>query len=150
MWALGCVLYELATLRRAFDGQSLPALVVNILRGKYPPVSTRYSSQLRGLIDSMLRQDPKVSAAGYLIHQLAAACRSSCICTRQSWLIERKLHDPASTDLLLQAAANSSAITCNIHAWQTLMKSNMDVCPLTMVMVKCVSEASLPAALGCL
>ena len=25
--ALGCVLYELCTLRKAFDGQSLPALV---------------------------------------------------------------------------------------------------------------------------
>jgi NIMA (never in mitosis gene a)-related kinase len=27
VWALGCVLYELCTLRRAFDGMSLPALV---------------------------------------------------------------------------------------------------------------------------
>jgi serine/threonine protein kinase len=27
VWALGCVLYELCTLKRAFDGQSLPALV---------------------------------------------------------------------------------------------------------------------------
>eukprot|EP00967_Tisochrysis_lutea_P014469 scaffold16241_cov20-Tisochrysis_lutea.AAC.1 len=26
VWALGCVLYELCTLKRAFDGQSLPAL----------------------------------------------------------------------------------------------------------------------------
>jgi NIMA (never in mitosis gene a)-related kinase len=32
VWALGCVLYELATLKRAFDGQSLPALVVRILQ----------------------------------------------------------------------------------------------------------------------
>ncbi len=32
VWALGCILYELSTLRRAFDGQSLPALVVCILR----------------------------------------------------------------------------------------------------------------------
>ena len=32
VWALGCVMYELATLKRAFDGQSLPALVVRILK----------------------------------------------------------------------------------------------------------------------
>lgn len=32
VWALGCILYELATLKRAFDGQSLPALVVRILQ----------------------------------------------------------------------------------------------------------------------
>ena len=31
IWALGCVLYELTTLRHAFDGQSLPALVLWIL-----------------------------------------------------------------------------------------------------------------------
>ncbi|GLI70234.1 hypothetical protein VaNZ11_015018 [Volvox africanus] len=59
VWSLGCVLYELTTLRRAFDGQSLPALVVKILRGKYPPVPTRYSTPLRSLIESMLKQDPK-------------------------------------------------------------------------------------------
>jgi serine/threonine protein kinase len=32
VWALGCILYELCTLKRAFDGQSLPALVVRILK----------------------------------------------------------------------------------------------------------------------
>ncbi|KAK9815766.1 hypothetical protein WJX72_009157 [[Myrmecia] bisecta] len=58
-WSLGCVLYEMCTLKRAFDGQSLPALVVKILRGKYPPLAERYSVQLRSLVDSMLRQKPK-------------------------------------------------------------------------------------------
>ncbi len=71
MWSLGCVLYELATLRRAFDGNSLPALVVKILRGKYPPVPTRYSSSLRGLIESMLKQDPKVRGVWRLRPTLA-------------------------------------------------------------------------------
>lgn len=56
----GCVLYELASLRRAFDGGSLPALVVKILRGRYPPLPGRYSAQLRGLVDALLQQDPQV------------------------------------------------------------------------------------------
>jgi hypothetical protein len=34
--------------------------VVKILKGRYPPVPTRYCSSLRGLVDSMLRQNPKV------------------------------------------------------------------------------------------
>lgn len=34
VWALGCVLYELCTLRHAFDGGSLPALVIKILRSR--------------------------------------------------------------------------------------------------------------------
>lgn len=31
VWSMGCVLYELMTLRKAFDGSSLPALVLNIV-----------------------------------------------------------------------------------------------------------------------
>ena len=52
------------TLKRAFDGQSLPALVVKILRGRYPPVPTQYSSSLRGLVDNLLKQKPQVLPAG--------------------------------------------------------------------------------------
>jgi serine/threonine protein kinase len=61
VWALGCILYELCTLKRAFDGGSLPALMLNILRGRYPPVPPRYSSQLRQLVDQLLRAEPRVS-----------------------------------------------------------------------------------------
>lgn len=32
--ALRCILYELTTLRRAFDGEHLPGLICKILRGK--------------------------------------------------------------------------------------------------------------------
>ena len=59
VWALGCILYELTTLNHAFDGQSLPALVLKILSGKYPAISSRYSPKLKRLIDSMFRRNPK-------------------------------------------------------------------------------------------
>merc|ERR1719478_872174 len=35
MWALGCVLYELITLRKAFEGKSIGALVLRIVRCEY-------------------------------------------------------------------------------------------------------------------
>ena len=60
VWALGCILYELATLRHAFDGQSLPALVLKILRGKYPPIPDHYSPELRALVDAMLKRRPEL------------------------------------------------------------------------------------------
>lgn len=60
VWALGCILYELATLRHAFDGQSLPALVLKILRGKYPPIPAQYSPKLRALVDAMLKRRPQL------------------------------------------------------------------------------------------
>jgi|EP01049_Picozoa_sp_SAG25_P007204 NIMA (never in mitosis gene a)-related kinase len=50
IWSLGCVLYELATLRHAFDAGNMHALVLKIMKGKYPPPPTIYSAELRALI----------------------------------------------------------------------------------------------------
>lgn len=60
VWALGCVLYEMTTLRHAFDGNSMKALVQKILKGAYPPISTsHYSPELIGLVKAMLQLDPQ-------------------------------------------------------------------------------------------
>ncbi len=59
VWSLGCILYEMSTLRHAFDGRTLPALVLKILRGSYPPLHASYSKELAALVASMLQQDPK-------------------------------------------------------------------------------------------
>lgn len=58
VWALGCVLYEMTTLKHAFNGKNLPALILKILRGIYPPIPDQYSDSLRDLISSMLQTDP--------------------------------------------------------------------------------------------
>lgn len=58
VWGLGCILYEMATLKRAFEGKSLPALVTKILRGRFSPIPGRYSMHLRSLIHSMLARNP--------------------------------------------------------------------------------------------
>ncbi|CAB1348971.1 unnamed protein product [Coregonus sp. 'balchen'] len=58
IWALGCVLYELASLKRAFEAANLPALVLKIMSGTFAPISDRYSPELRQLIMNMLNLDP--------------------------------------------------------------------------------------------
>uniref|UniRef100_A0AAY4B4I7 non-specific serine/threonine protein kinase n=1 Tax=Denticeps clupeoides TaxID=299321 RepID=A0AAY4B4I7_9TELE len=58
IWALGCVLYELASLKRAFEAANLPALVLKIMSGTFAPISDRYSPELRQLILNMLDLDP--------------------------------------------------------------------------------------------
>ena len=58
IWALGCVLYEMATLRRAFDAPNLPALVLKIMRGTVAPIDRGYSQAFRCLLLSMLHLDP--------------------------------------------------------------------------------------------
>eukprot|EP00741_Cyanophora_paradoxa_P007880 tig00001224_g7624.t1 len=47
VWALGCCVYELVTLKRAFHAQNVGALVMKILRGECPPPPAVYSEQLR-------------------------------------------------------------------------------------------------------
>lgn len=60
VWALGCVLYELCSGgRRAFEAPSLPAAVMKILKGAYPPLSAaRWSPSARGLLHRLLRLEP--------------------------------------------------------------------------------------------
>jgi serine/threonine protein kinase len=47
LWSLGCVLYELVSLRHAFQAASMKALVLKIIRGSYPPVHSRYTYDIR-------------------------------------------------------------------------------------------------------
>lgn len=35
MWALGCILYEMATLKHAFESQSFNSLLLKIIHGEY-------------------------------------------------------------------------------------------------------------------
>lgn len=88
VWAAGCVLYELATLkyvlaavgcphqhrstthlttapppdvptrRHAFDASSLNGLASKIMRGRYAPIPSRFSRPLRQLVDKMLAVNP--------------------------------------------------------------------------------------------
>ena len=58
VWALGCILFELTTLKRAFDGSSLPSVIVKILHGSIQPLPSKYSSSVRKLVQSMLSQSP--------------------------------------------------------------------------------------------
>jgi NIMA (never in mitosis gene a)-related kinase 1/4/5 len=51
VWALGCILYELCTMKHRFDAMNQGALILKIVRGKYPQVSSFYSQELRNLVD---------------------------------------------------------------------------------------------------
>jgi len=56
VWALGCILYEMATFRHPFNANNQGALILKILRGKYTPISatTDYSADLEKIIHLLL------------------------------------------------------------------------------------------------
>jgi NIMA (never in mitosis gene a)-related kinase len=56
VWALGIVLYECCTQRHPFDAENQGALILKILRGKYPAV-TGYSPEISDLIKRCLTQN---------------------------------------------------------------------------------------------
>jgi NIMA (never in mitosis gene a)-related kinase len=75
MWALGCILYELCTLTHPFDASNHGALILKILRGRYPPPSAEYSRPLRELVGLLLarRSERRPSAAALLAHPAICA-----------------------------------------------------------------------------
>ncbi|XP_030614424.1 serine/threonine-protein kinase Nek5 isoform X2 [Archocentrus centrarchus] len=59
IWSLGCVLYELCTLKHPFEASSLRQLVSKICRGRYSPVPSRYSYDLRLLVTQLFKVNPR-------------------------------------------------------------------------------------------
>ena len=57
IWSLGCVLYELCTLRHPFEATNQGALALKILRANYLPIPATYSRSLKELVDRMLTKD---------------------------------------------------------------------------------------------
>ncbi|XP_046686536.1 LOW QUALITY PROTEIN: serine/threonine-protein kinase Nek8-like [Homalodisca vitripennis] len=58
IWALGCILYEMACLQKTFQGNNLPVLVNKIMKGTYDPVPNVYSEGLRNLVMHLLQKEP--------------------------------------------------------------------------------------------
>lgn len=59
IWSMGCVLYELTNLRHPFEAGNMKNLVLKIIRGSYPPVPSKYSSNLRDLVSALLKRSPR-------------------------------------------------------------------------------------------
>uniref|UniRef100_A0A1A7XPC0 Serine/threonine-protein kinase Nek4 n=1 Tax=Iconisemion striatum TaxID=60296 RepID=A0A1A7XPC0_9TELE len=58
VWALGCCVYEMSTLKHAFNARDMNSLVYRIVEGKLPQMPSQYDPQLGDLIRSMLCKRP--------------------------------------------------------------------------------------------
>ncbi|XP_053278993.1 serine/threonine-protein kinase Nek3 isoform X1 [Pleuronectes platessa] len=59
VWSLGCVLYELCTLRHPFQATSWKSLILKVCRGAYPPLPEHLPYELRYLVKHMFKTNPK-------------------------------------------------------------------------------------------
>ncbi|XP_048656846.1 serine/threonine-protein kinase Nek5 isoform X1 [Marmota marmota marmota] len=59
IWSLGCVLYELCTLKHPFEGSNLHQLVLKICQAHFAPISPRFSRDLRSLIPQLFKVSPQ-------------------------------------------------------------------------------------------
>ena len=58
IWSLGCVLYELCSLKRAFTGTNIKDIMASIIHIHSPRIPMIYSKELSNIASSMLQKDP--------------------------------------------------------------------------------------------
>ncbi|TWW61624.1 Serine/threonine-protein kinase [Takifugu flavidus] len=59
VWALGCCVYEMSTLKHAFNARDMNSLVYRIVQGKLPQMPSKYDPHLGELIKCMLCKRPE-------------------------------------------------------------------------------------------
>ncbi|XP_036084418.1 serine/threonine-protein kinase Nek3 isoform X4 [Rousettus aegyptiacus] len=58
IWSLGCILYELCTLKHPFQANSWKSLILKICQGFVSPLPSHYSYELQHLIKQMFKRNP--------------------------------------------------------------------------------------------
>ena len=59
VWSLGCVLYEMITLKPPFVAEDMQGLYRKVLKGVYPQIPEHFSQELKVLLHLMLQTNPK-------------------------------------------------------------------------------------------
>ena len=67
IWSLGCVIYEICSLKPAFASKSWEEMLLKIRNATYAPIPNNYSVILSDLIRVMLKVDPGRRPTAYQV-----------------------------------------------------------------------------------
>lgn len=67
IWALGCCVYEMASLKHAFSARNINALMYKIVQGNVPPIPSQYSRELMELVQLMMARNAEERPS---VHQI--------------------------------------------------------------------------------
>ena len=59
IWSLGCCIFEMCNLKNAFEAKSWNAVFVKVTKGQRAQLNSRYSMDMKNLVDSMLNVNGK-------------------------------------------------------------------------------------------
>lgn len=59
IWSLGAVLYEMIALNPPFTARDMKGLYNRVIKGVYPKIPAKYSSDLSSMVAALLKVEPK-------------------------------------------------------------------------------------------
>ncbi|GFT84794.1 hypothetical protein NPIL_436511 [Nephila pilipes] len=115
VWALGCCMYEIASLERAFVAQDVHTLMQKIVKGKVSPLPSIYSVDLFNIISSMLSPDPdkRPTVTELLLNDFIRKFIILCLRESPIELNSSKLHNSKSTPSLADGVRSTNKLPIN-------------------------------------